>query len=259
MPYPGEFYRNLERRLSKYTLREALDELSAQGNVIDFDGYFIGLEDSDIPNLREVIENYIGMDKEDFQYSYIAHSGNKKLSRLALMCGVGPGSYVDPTIPKPLDGMEWIRALIRYVEKRYGASLLATAKAYFDSEYNPINNYDMTETETPNITETTSGSSNSKVESKSNASSSLYGFNSADAVPATKSDADTTTEALKANNFTDGSRTTTGTRTLTRSGNIGVTTSQQMLESELELRKFDLLERVFQCFDKVFVRSVYAR
>ena len=250
-------YRQCEKILSKYTLREVLDELALQGNVYDMDIYFAHIDSFD--DLRQVIFNYLHMTDEDFQYAYLARSGNKKLSRLAIMMAVGPGGYDDPDGTIPLDGVEWVKSLIKHVHQRYGASLLATAQAYFDSDYNPINNYDMTETETPNITETTSGSSNSKVESESHASSSLYGFNSTDPVPATKSDADTTTEALKANNYTDGSRTTTGTRTLTRSGNIGVTTSQQMLESELELRKFDLLERVFQCFDKVFVRSVYAR
>lgn len=256
MPMTGREYREREKKLSKYTLREILDDISAQGNVYDYDIYFSPISEHD--DLKQVIIDYLDMTEEDFQYSYIARSGNKLLSRLAIMCAVGPGGY-DPNAVNQLDGVQMVSDLIGYVHERYGASLLATAQAYFDSDYNPINNYDMTETETPNITETTSGSSNSKVESDSNASSSVYGFNSTDAVPATTSDADTTTEALKANNYTDGSRTTTGTRTLTRSGNIGVTTSQQMLESELELRKFDLLERVFQCFDKVFVRSVYAR
>lgn len=46
-------------------------------------------------------------------------------------------------------------------------------------------------------------------------------------------------------------------RTLTRRGNIGVTTSQQMLESELELRKYDLIERMFSDCDKLLTLSVY--
>lgn len=46
-------------------------------------------------------------------------------------------------------------------------------------------------------------------------------------------------------------------RTLTRRGNIGVTTSQQMLESELELRKYDLIERMFSDCDRLLTTSVY--
>ena len=40
--------------------------------------------------------------------------------------------------------------------------------------------------------------------------------------------------------------------TLTRSGNIGVTTSQQMLESEINLRnKYLLIEMIFKDVDKI--------
>ena len=42
---------------------------------------------------------------------------------------------------------------------------------------------------------------------------------------------------------------------LTRSGNIGVTTSQQMLESELELRKVDLVNDFFKEISKVALIS----
>ena len=43
----------------------------------------------------------------------------------------------------------------------------------------------------------------------------------------------------------------------TKSGNIGVTTSQQMLESELELRKYDLLSVVFEDCDSVLCLNIY--
>lgn len=46
-------------------------------------------------------------------------------------------------------------------------------------------------------------------------------------------------------------------RELTRDGNIGVTTSQQMIESELELRKQNFFEYIFKDIDKYLVLSVY--
>ena len=42
-----------------------------------------------------------------------------------------------------------------------------------------------------------------------------------------------------------------------RRGNIGVTTSQQMLESEIELRKFSFLEMVYNDIDKVLTLQTY--
>lgn len=46
-------------------------------------------------------------------------------------------------------------------------------------------------------------------------------------------------------------------RTLTRKGNIGVTTTQQMLQSEIELWKWNFLEKVMSDIDKILVLSVY--
>lgn len=129
-------------------------------------------------------------------------------------------------------------------------------------EYNPINNYDSVEnstdtheytgtqttehdltknnTDTPDITRTSNGSNNS--------AGSLYGFNSTTAVPSdeangTSNSTDTETGTVTSNGTENGTNTRTDnlketiTHELTRSGNIGVTTSQQMIESELELRK----------------------
>ena len=44
---------------------------------------------------------------------------------------------------------------------------------------------------------------------------------------------------------------------LTRSGNIGVTTSQQMLESELELRKFRFYDRIFEDVDSILCEKIF--
>ena len=47
------------------------------------------------------------------------------------------------------------------------------------------------------------------------------------------------------------------TRKLTRSGNIGVTTSQQMLESDIALWKWNFFYDVFKDIDSVFTISTY--
>lgn len=130
------------------------------------------------------------------------------------------------------------------------------------ADYNPINNYDSVEnstdtheytgtqtteheatknnTDTPDITRTSNGTNDS--------SGSLYGFNSTSAVPSDEANGqsqstDRETGTVTSNGKENGTNTRTDnlketiTHELTRSGNIGVTTSQQMIESELELRK----------------------
>lgn len=46
-------------------------------------------------------------------------------------------------------------------------------------------------------------------------------------------------------------------RTLTRKGNIGVTTSQQMLQSEIELRKTDFYKIVYEDIDNILTLKIY--
>lgn len=138
------------------------------------------------------------------------------------------------------------------------------------AEYNPINNYKMSEsgtdtrgnkgtqsttttnehsdTETPDLTRTSNGTNDSR--------GGLYGFNSAESVPSdTTTGQSTSTDKQSGTVSRTGTESTSNTRTdnltettehmFTREGNIGVTTSQQMIESEIELRKKQFYNIVF--------------
>ena len=109
--------------------------------------------------------------------------------------------------------------------------------AFITSVYNPIENYSMTETE----------KTNSKVKVTSSGKSGTYGFNSDNSVPTGESSTETTSEGNANDN----------NRTLTRSGNIGVTTSQQMLQSELDLRKWNFANMLYDDVDSICCLSIY--
>ena len=100
----------------------------------------------------------------------------------------------------------------------------------FTAEYNPIENYDRQEdsTETPNITHTLSNSG----QDASTNEADVQGYNGTNYVPNSRTKSSRTSS-------TNGTDTESGTRTYTSRihGNIGVTTSAQMLEGELALRK----------------------
>lgn len=120
-------------------------------------------------------------------------------------------------------------------------------------EYAPLENYRMTEEETPNITK----SRETKLDVKTDTETNNYvsGFNSTIPQHTTKgtSTGDSLTTGAKEENF----EIETGKRTLTRSGNIGVTTSQQMEESELKLREYDFYLVVFRDIDKILCSLQY--
>ena len=144
-------------------------------------------------------------------------------------------------------------------------------------EYNPISNYDSSESESIERensnnranTGTQSTSGNQTVSSKTSGSgeNNIYGFNSATAVgDSTSSDSATnTTTSTDSNTRTDNlSESQTGeetvTRTLTRSGNIGVTTSQQMAQSEIDLWKWKFFyDIVFPDLDEILTTMTYSR
>lgn len=181
-------------------------------------------------------------------------------------------------------------------------------------EYNPISNYDMTETESieidvsdthqntgtvTNVTDdvmretgtVTNVSDNDSTQTGTvtdngvnSVESGIFGFNSSDSVGANTSDgtvSNTRTDNLASTDDTTETRTDNLTkdrdvsdtetrnlsdvltgnrdteRTLTRSGNIGVTTSQQMIESELELWQWNFFKSVYEDIDSICCLDVY--
>lgn len=181
-------------------------------------------------------------------------------------------------------------------------------------EYNPINNYDMIETETTTdastsdstATSTTNNISttdiidhvvdsgiqestdtlnkNNTTKTSGSDNTSKFGFNTATAVPTDSSNAqtsqestDTSTDTNKQSNNSQSDTTSNNTtsadtkntstdnnktnhdiqRKLTRSGNIGVTTTQQMLESERQLNTWIFFEHVYQDIDSILTTSTY--
>lgn len=172
--------------------------------------------------------------------------------------------------------------------------------ATLSAEYNPIENYSMTEkmsddetvmeygrthTRTDNLSHTKTGTetntpntTETNTPNLTNATdNAVYGFNSANAVPTgessmTSTGTNTTTRTgtdTMQYNTTDadtgtqtdadtGSDTHTRNYTLTRSGNVGVTTSQQMLLSERDLWKWNFYnDIVFPDIDRVLTINIY--
>lgn len=101
--------------------------------------------------------------------------------------------------------------------------------AFVTTEYDPIQNYSMEE----------DTSTNSDI----NTNSSVYGFNSNDAVPSNSQNV-------------NGSQLS-NTEHHERRGNIGVTTSQQMLESEIKLREWNLFNQMMNDVDSILCLRVY--
>lgn len=112
---------------------------------------------------------------------------------------------------------------------------LDTLAASTEQEYNPISNYDMTE--------------KGRDETRTNASGDTTSYST------TYDDSNTERETGKTS--TKGNTTDTLIHTLQRSGNIGVTTSQQMLQSERDIAKFDFIGYVAEKIITEYTTSLY--
>lgn len=135
--------------------------------------------------------------------------------------------------------------------------------------YNPIENYDRMEDWTVNDDETSSSARDNTIKSTStnkiinnvNVTDQNTAFNAGLAVHAKQiTDGDTSENGSITNteneNVNDG-RSGTHTRTGRAHGNIGVTTSQQMIQSERDLVVFNLYDIIAESFVENFCLMVY--
>ena len=140
----------------------------------------------------------------------------------------------------------------------------------FLTSYNPLNNYDMTELAggTSLTARVRSSSGTHKTTSKVAPFDSESFKNESEVVNEQKtlsgtdfdpesaiSGFDDATKSLTFDDLTTPQGNSTSVSKLTRSGNIGVTTSQQMLEAELEVRKHDLVKEFLNEVAKVCLLS----
>lgn len=129
-------------------------------------------------------------------------------------------------------------------------------------EYNPLENYDRFEDWTDDGEQTSK--STSKSDSKGNDTSSGSTTNSRSAYDAegfsdhdkseSKTESDTSTET---NAEADGEQKNKSHHIGRLHGNIGVTTSQQMLQSELDIAEWNLIQHITDIFLSEFVIPIY--
>lgn len=181
----------------------------------------------------------------DIDYVY-RWSGNKSISPLVAHA-LGDNSAMPDSGYSLLAGVIWAH---------FGKPWTKMYEALIE-EYDPLKNYDMTEHEDNEIIDdalTNVSGSNTNNRTTVNSSHNVYGYNSSSATP---SESDSVSTGVDTDIDTDYDNTRTIDRTLTRSGNIGVTTSQQMLESELNLRAYRFFERVYKDVDSILTLPIY--
>ena len=208
------------------------------------------------------------------------HSGSKAISNAVLMHLIKYGEDVEGAPVRVLSKQSVID-LCYQILTRFGdawAKIYATLQA----EYNPLENYNMKEEVKPDTydqedipagwNKQTRREVNQNVsvsDSGSHNQTDVWGFNSSAAVPSAKvttdgtvttsGDADDNYETVTETEVTGRKKLHKGSVQTERSGNIGVTTSQQMAQAEIDLRiKNHMEDIIFRDVDQVLTTEGYA-
>ena len=204
-------------------------------------------------NLLPVIDSEMFARENDAEY-FMNHSGQKyispMLSQLLEMSGTTVLSEQHKQLVHYIIRSKFInkwRVLYEYIHKT--------------DDYNPLNNYNIKQVETPDITYNTTDTfkyKNTRTNSDTT-DNDVFGFNSSTAVNADKitRNVTVTDERLPDDNIDTREKTETGTRTTTREGINGNFTEQQLLTQEIELRKNIFLNIVYNDLDSVLTLSTY--
>ena len=138
--------------------------------------------------------------------------------------------------------------------------------ATMNFDYNPIDNYDRTETETINNERTNNATGSQENTTTNNlqiASENIHkvtGYNSASLLENEGDSGTVSNTGTVGNSITSNSNsrdTGNESRTLHSKGNIGVTTTQQMIEQERKISEFNIYDYIVRSFKRRFCLMLY--
>ena len=145
--------------------------------------------------------------------------------------------------------LQWVfEQLSKQIANKYSVQWKKVYDALI-TEYKPLENYSMVENREHDNTVKQNTDLTTSVDNQNG----LHGFNSSASNPTTDNDGSTTVSGDKDKNY----QSDIGEESTTRTGNIGVTTSQQMLESEIKLRQYNFINQIFDDIDKILCLSIY--
>jgi hypothetical protein len=165
------------------------------------------------------------------------------INNILLECAEMEIIYPEPDIMKNAIGL-WSNKQLESWERMYKAMQL---------EYDPIYNYDRFEEWLDSNTATTHSNTNSNLNRKGSTKHQVNAFNSG----ITDSNIDSIDNTDTDNTNTNSNNSAIGAHSGHLYGNIGVTTSQQMLQSEIDISKFIVQDYIIEQFKERFCLLVY--
>lgn len=205
-------------------------------------------DETDYPSVHDFItdNNYSTLNVD----YYLSHSNDKYLSPLV------------NKLYEQYNGNKLIinNLIVKIIYERFSTKWKKIYDALM-TQYLPLENYNMEEERSNDKEYSDTGTQKTEisVDRETLATSSYRGFNSTEFAPISKTDGEenTTTTGSDENNVSQKDGTSSEDETTSRHGNIGVTTSQQMLESEFKVRQYDFYKQMYNDIDSILCLSVY--
>jgi len=177
---------------------------------------------------------------------------NDLVDNIMLECGEFETLYADP---------DFMRSAIGAWSNKHQRTFLKWVNA-LNIEYAPLENYDRQENWTDETDANTTNTLNSTVNSSSTSGgeskTNIAAYDSSSYSPS-----DQVTDSNSASNTSTDASNGAGTENIDFEhtgrihGNIGVTTSQQMLEQELEVARFNIIDEITKLFMQELCIAVY--
>lgn len=242
-------------------------ELVTLNNTFDVVGIFSFIRDK-APNTIDFIN---GASIIQLDTAYLLHSGEKRINKSII-------NFVDNIVnindeeKKEIILDKISRILINTYTHKWNKLYEVITK-----QYELLNNYSITENmsldtlsnEEQNSSTTSKQSTNSNITTtdESDDKEETYGFNSIQSVPTDESSSTSTstTHGNKEDNYTDSeenkefekNKDINITKELTRTGKDGKTLYQDILLKEIELRKYNFFENVYDDIDEILCQKFY--
>lgn len=199
---------------------------------------------TDLP-ISSVLNEIIGDDFAlNFDIEYIYNKSGKKLISSLLMSFLENREEISETFPLTKEQMTTISHII---SNRYTFKWQRLYDIY-KTNYDAMSPYDMSiDEESSDTLDTKSKSTNSSTDQ-----SNFFGYNdtSDDGVPQSR-DINTTERTDEYN------RTNPKTRTITRKGNIGNITKQELIEKERNVLKWQMWDTIYGDLDNILTSGIY--
>ena len=192
------------------------------------------------------LENFLNMnDMSIFDFLKLPEKIDKVTIENSILMDLGEYEplWGDPLFFRNMVGVwseKWARTFLKWIEA-------------FAIDYNPLENYDRQEegTEEEKATNTLNGTITGNTKDNGTNQQDGSAYNDTGFEPSNKNTISTSTDSTSTSNSTNND-TRSNKRTGRAHGNIGVTTSQQMLEAELDVAKFSIYQHIVDMFAKEF-------